>query len=130
MRASSLLRLVELDGVQLAIESHDKIKAYGPPAAISKWAPTIRGQREAIVAELGLKSKTAKTAKKLGWESLAVLPVAAPVEANSEATPEAHRCACGAVGMIATGWFLRSPERAQWFCAECFKLREARDHAR
>jgi hypothetical protein len=121
LRASSLLRLAERDGVKLAIENHDKIKAYGPPDAIRKWAPAIRGQREAIVSELGQKSKTAKTAKKSGWESLAVLPVGAFVEASPESTPEVHRCACGAVGIIATGWFLRSPEKARWYCGECYR---------
>jgi hypothetical protein len=35
--------------------------------------------------------------------------------------PEVHRCACGAVGIIATGWFLRSPEKARWYCGECYR---------
>lgn len=38
-----------------------------------------------------------------------------------------HRCACGGVGIVATGWFLRDQSRARWTCSECFRLdREAR----
>ncbi len=38
--------------------------------------------------------------------------------------PEEHRCSCGTAGIIATGWFLREPGRARWFCAECYRAAE------
>ncbi len=34
---------------------------------------------------------------------------------------EMHRCACGEVGIIATGWYLHSPEKARWYCGECYR---------
>ena len=39
--------------------------------------------------------------------------------------PEVHRCDCGAVGVVADGWFLRSPERGRWFCSECYRVERA-----
>lgn len=39
------------------------------------------------------------------------------------AGPEAHRCACGSIGSIGVGWFLREPGRARWFCAACAPTR-------
>lgn len=32
-----------------------------------------------------------------------------------------HRCACGGVGVVASGWFLRDQTRARWTCSECFR---------
>lgn len=36
-----------------------------------------------------------------------------------------HRCACGEVGVIGVGWFLRRPECARWFCGECYRANGA-----
>lgn len=35
--------------------------------------------------------------------------------------PETHRCACGEVGVIGVGWFLRDQSRARWLCAKCYR---------
>ena len=43
-----------------------------------------------------------------------------------EETPlglSAHRCQCGALGIIAEGWFLKTPEKARWFCGACYRER-------
>lgn len=40
---------------------------------------------------------------------------------NEVSVPETHRCECGAVGIIAEGWFLKTPEKARWICAECWR---------
>lgn len=125
MNASSLLRMVERDGVRLALESDSKIKAYGPPQAIRKWAPAIQGQKVALISELGSKSKTAKTAKKIGWEGLADLPQQESVPAPPLGAT-VDRCACGSVGIIGVGWFLRSPAEGKWFCSPCYLRREGR----
>jgi len=36
--------------------------------------------------------------------------------------PDTHRCACGSIGSIGVGWFLRQPDRASWYCGPCFEL--------
>lgn len=37
-----------------------------------------------------------------------------------------HLCACGGVGVIASGWFLRDQNRARWVCGACY-AREKRE---
>ena len=37
--------------------------------------------------------------------------------------PETHRCQCGAVGIIAEGWFVKTHEKARWFCGPCYRGR-------
>lgn len=41
----------------------------------------------------------------------------------------AHRCACGAVGIHGVGWFLRQPDRATWYCSQCFTTLRAAGRA-
>ncbi|CAJ0867511.1 hypothetical protein AMST5_01961 [freshwater sediment metagenome] len=43
---------------------------------------------------------------------------------NEVTAPEAHRCQCGAIGIIGEGWFPRSTEAARWFCGPCYRGRD------
>ncbi len=43
--------------------------------------------------------------------------------------PKTHRCACGSIGSIGHGWFVRQPEKATWYCGPCFKRLRAEGRA-
>jgi len=43
--------------------------------------------------------------------------------------PTIHRCACGSAGVHGVGWFVRQPDRATWFCSECFAALRAAGQA-
>lgn len=47
--------------------------------------------------------------------------VAGPKSEKSKpvAGPAPHRCDCGKIGVVGTGWFLRDLSRARWFCSGC-----------
>lgn len=45
---------------------------------------------------------------------------------NEPSGPPVHRCSCGAPALIATGWFIRQPERARWFCGGCYERERPR----
>lgn len=84
----------------------------------------IRGRRAAKVAN------PAKAAPNFSnFSNFSRGPEPKSVLAGPVSGPEAHLCACGAVGLIATGWFLREPERARWFCSSCFEGLRAGERA-
>jgi hypothetical protein len=56
--------------------------------------------------------------------SRGLIPKSAPRE-----EPDIHRCACGSIGMIGTGWFLRGPSRERWYCSSCFERLRAEGRA-
>jgi hypothetical protein len=110
LKASSLLQLAERDGLRLALENGDKIKAYGPAEAIRKWGPAIRSQKPSLVAELS------KAAKKFGWEKLADLPPDEPVGCRHGGIQPDVRQASRE----------RQPDRLDWWNAPVEGWREGR----
>jgi hypothetical protein len=52
---------------------------------------------------------------------LSVSSVGSGSKSDFSAGPATPLCACGALGTIGVGWFVRSPERARWFCGECYR---------
>ena len=76
-----------------------------------------------------LEGGTDKTHETPHREVLSVLSVASTgVSENFSPKPVAvgptvHRCQCGAVGIIAEGWFVKTPEKARWYCGPCYRGR-------
>lgn len=52
-------------------------------------------------------------------QSVATVATVAGVQPKNSHAGAAHRCDCGADGVIGIGWFIRRPEAARWFCAAC-----------
>jgi hypothetical protein len=74
------------------------------------------------VSEMAASENFSSSAAPAPGRVSSVLSVGQPAESRIS-VPEVHRCACGAVGIIATGWFLRSPEKARWYCGECYRTK-------
>ncbi len=89
---------------------------------MGRWLKTAR---EAEKKSETLERGTDRTDKTPSKEVLSVLSVG---RMSVSEKFSGHQCACGAVGIVASGWFLRDQSRARWTCSECFRRdREARE---
>lgn len=93
---------------------------------MGRW---LLAAREAEKKSETLKGGTDKTHETAQREVLSVLSVASTgisenfSPKNAPAGPPVHRYDCGAVGIIADGWFVKTPEKARWFCGPCYRGR-------
>lgn len=88
---------------------------------MGRWLKTAREAEKKSETLEGATDETDKTPSK---EVLSVLSVR---RMSVSEKFSGHRCACGRVGIVADGWFLRDQSRAKWACSECFRRdREAR----
>jgi hypothetical protein len=96
MTACDIIAAARREGLRLSLTPSHTILAGGPREVVARWEPELRQHKPALI------------------EALAQGTV-------STDGPEVHRCACGAVGVIGAGWFLREPTRARWYCGPCFR---------
>lgn len=136
MNASLLIKKAAAEGVNVKLESDNKLKACGPSEARAKWLPILREHRSELLAELtGVTLRPSRPPLRQGgksWRTNDGEPVPAYDPArlqreadrrNAAASREAitdRFCRCG---HLATFAWSGDDGRDVWVCAECLRAR-------